>query len=339
MERGSESGASDPAAFPDLGESPESLGLAPLPGTSDGRFVAGKDGVRAVAATGDGKVEFVGFETHSLALVRSALGYPAYYPVPPLGDPAPVRAVLMDLDGTTVHSEEFWIWIIQLSTASLLGDPTFELEEADVAHVSGHSVSEHLKYCIAKYCPDRRLEDARRHYFEHTDREMRAILEGRGRSGAFRPAPGIREFLHELKDSGVRIGLVTSGLYEKAYPEILDVFKTLGMGDPEDFYDSIITAGTAVGRGRSGTMGELPPKPHPWLYAETLTIGLGMGFAERNAAVGIEDSGAGICSLRLAGIRSFGLNDGNIDESGTGGLCQFRVDGFDAIMEKIRALG
>ncbi|MFC7336829.1 HAD family hydrolase [Haloferula chungangensis] len=329
---------SDSADFPDLGESAETLGLDAREGTSDARFAVGKDGVRAIAATGDGKVEFVGFERHTLALVTSSLGYPAYYPVPALGEPAPIKAMLMDLDGTTVHSEQFWIWIIEQSTASLLDDAKFELEDADVAHVSGHSVSEHLQYCIAKYCPDKSLEEARRYYFEHTDREMAAILDGKGRPGAFTPAPGIKEFLLELKAMGVKLGLVTSGLFEKAYPEILDVFKTLGMGNPEDFYDSIITAGTAVGRGKAGTMGELPPKPHPWLYAESLTIGLGMKFEERNATLGIEDSGAGICSLRLAGIRSVGLNDGNIDDSGTGGLCQFRIDSFEEILAEIKAL-
>ncbi|MGB6221405.1 HAD family hydrolase [Haloferula sp.] len=330
---------SDTAVFPDLGESAAALGLLAAAKTSDGRFRTGGDGVRAVAVTGDGKVEFVGFENHTLAHVTSSLGYPAYYPVPSLGEPAPIKAVLMDLDGTTVHSEDFWIWIIEQSTASLLGDSKFELEDSDVAHVSGHSVSEHLKYCIAKYCPDRSLEDARRFYFEHTDREMKAILDGGGRPGAFKPAPGIKEFLLELRSMGVKLGLVTSGLYEKAYPEILDVFKTLDMGDPEQFYDSIITAGTAVGRGKAGTMGELPPKPHPWLYAESLTIGLGLGFEERSSVIGIEDSGAGICALRLAGIRPVGLNDGNIGESGTGGLCHLRVDGFDQIMAEIKALG
>ena len=40
----------------------------------------------------------------------------------------PLQAVLMDLDGTTVHSEHFWIWIIEKTTASLLGNPKFELE-------------------------------------------------------------------------------------------------------------------------------------------------------------------------------------------------------------------
>ena len=40
-----------------------------------------------------------------------------------------------------------------MTIASLLGKPGFELEEADLPFVSGHSVSEHLKYCTQKYCP------------------------------------------------------------------------------------------------------------------------------------------------------------------------------------------
>ena len=155
--------------FPDLGENCECLGLQGRDRTSDGRFSAGQGGVHAIGATRDGKVEFVGFDSHTLALVKSSMGYPAYYPVQPLLD-APLQAVLMDLDGTTVHSEEFWVWIIQLSTASLLGNSRFELEDADLPYVSGHSVSEHLQHCIAKYCPDKTVEEARRFYFEHTHR-------------------------------------------------------------------------------------------------------------------------------------------------------------------------
>ena len=60
-----------------------------------------------IAATGDGKVEFIGYENHTLALVYSSLGYPAYYPVRPVLLRQPLKAVLMDLDGTSVHSEAF----------------------------------------------------------------------------------------------------------------------------------------------------------------------------------------------------------------------------------------
>jgi beta-phosphoglucomutase-like phosphatase (HAD superfamily) len=279
-------------------------------------------------------VEFVGFDAHTLALIKSSMGYPAYYPVQPLEE-APLKAVLMDLDGTTVHSEEFWVWIIQLSTASLLGKSGFELEEADLPYVSGHSVSEHLQHCIAKYCPDKTVEEARRFYFEHTHREMKLILEGKGREGAFRPSPGIKEFLLGLKGMDLKIGLVTSGLYEKAYPEILDAFRTLGMGDPRDFYDAIITAGFALRRGEVGTLGELSPKPHPWLYAETARVGLGMASDQRGSVVGIEDSGAGICSIRLAGFTPYGIAGGNLEQSGAMGLCRACHVDFKSLYEDL----
>lgn len=320
--------------FPDLGNSASKLGLNKLAHTSDGRFSEGCGGVGAIAATGDGKVEFVGFESHTLAYVNSSMGYPAYYPVPAVSEEIPLEAVLMDLDGTTVHSEEFWVWIIQLTTAGLLDRSGFELEEADLPFVSGHSVSEHLQYCIGKYCPEKTVEEARGYYFEHTHREMKLILDGKGKPGAFRPSPGIKEFLLELKNMNLKIGLVTSGLYEKAFPEILDAFKTLGMGDPVEFYDAIITAGFAMRRGRQvGTLGELSPKPHPWLYAETLRVGLGM--ENRHAAIGIEDSGAGICSIRLAGMQAYGISGGNIEASGTRGLCRDYVDNFEELLGRI----
>jgi beta-phosphoglucomutase len=308
-------------SIPGLGEFDAASGLIPLEQTSDARFRCGCDGVRSITATGDRKVEFVAFAAHSLAMVKSALGYPAYYPVHPVELKKPVKAVLMDLDGTSVHSEEFWIWIIERSTASLLGDPGFKLSEDDFPYVSGHSVSEHLQHCIDKYAPGTPIEKARAFYFEHTRREMREILEGRGREGAFTPTPGLKEFLLELKRRNIKIGLVTSGLHEKAWPEILSAFRTLDMGDPGAFYEAAITAGFPLGQGAPGTLGELSPKPHPWLYAETATVGLGIPFAERHHVVGIEDSGAGVCSVRLAGYTTIGITGGNIGESGTRALC------------------
>lgn len=307
--------------FPALAASAQELGLDEKTRTSDGRFNIGQDGVISVGATGDGKVEFVGFESHTLAHVTSAMGYPAYYPVRPVDFEKPVRAVLMDLDGTTVRSEEFWIWIIQTSISSLLDDPSFELEDDDLPFVSGHSVSEHLQYCIEKYCPDRTVEEARSYYFEHTRRELSAILEGKGRVNAFVPSPGIKDFLLSLKERDILLGLVTSGLYEKAYPAIVSAFQTLGMGDPADFYDAIITAGFPLRNGQPGTLGELSPKPHPWLYAEAARVGLGLSDDQRTGVIGIEDSGAGVCSIRLAGFSAIGISGGNIEASGTRGLC------------------
>lgn len=322
--------------IPDLGTFDETSGLKKIDKCTDGVFAKGEKGVTNVYATGDGKVEFVCFEDSTIAYVASAIGYPAYYKVKPVAVQAPIKAVLMDLDGTSVRSEEFWIWIIEQTTASLLGDPDFRMEEADLPFVSGHSVSEHLQYMIDKYCPDKTLEEARKYYFEHTHREMDAIMQGKGKAGAFTPSLRLKEFLLALKDMGVKIGLVTSGLYEKAYPEIKSAFDTLEMGDPKDFYDSIISAGFPLMKGSVGTLGELSPKPHPWLYAETGAVGLGIAEADRCHVLGIEDSGAGVCSVRLAGYVTIGFDGGNINGSGTRALCNEYFDNFDQILDYIK---
>lgn len=307
----------------------------PVEATGDARFKLTDSGINYICTTGDQKVEFVFFDTHVLAYVKSALGYPAYYPVYPVQMKKPVKAVLMDLDGTSVRSEEFWIWIIQMTVSSLLDKPEFELCDDDLPFVSGHSVSEHLQYCIDKYCPDKTVEQARQYYFEHTRREMAEIVQGRGRTDAFVPTPGLKDFLYTLKSRKIKIGLVTSGLYEKAWPEILSAFRTLDMGDPKEFYDAIITAGFPLQKDSTGTLGELSPKPHPWLYAEVARVGLGIEQNDNSHIIGIEDSSAGVCSIRLANIPAIGISGGNIRQSRTTGLCHHYCDNFSEILSVI----
>jgi beta-phosphoglucomutase-like phosphatase (HAD superfamily) len=326
-------------ALPGLGTADSSQGWRELSACADGVHRAGENGVSRILSTGDGKVELIAWGDHTLAYVKSDMGYPAYYPLRPVNLKQPVKAVLMDLDGTTVRSESFWMWIIERSVASVLGDEDFRLEAADLPYVSGHSVSEHLQYCLGKYAPGAALVRARAFYTEHTRREMQNILEGRGRRDAFTPAPGVGEFLRALKERDIRIALVTSGLYAKAYPEILSAFQSLGLGKPEDFYDCIITAGESLGKGRAGTLGELEAKPHPWLYAEACRVGLDIAPEEREHVVGIEDSGAGVCAIRLAGYYTVGIAGGNIRESGAGGMCHRYCYDFTEILQLIDEQG
>jgi len=314
---------------------PELEGLSEIAVSESGMFEAGKDGVKRILVPGDKKCEFISYNDKTLCYVKSAMGAPAIYP---LADPeycGKAKALLMDLDGTSVKSEHFWMWIIEQSMARLIGKPRFQLEAADEPHVSGHSVSEHLQYCIDKYCPGKPLSEARTHYFDVTEYEMNEILEGRGKDGAFTPAENLKEFLYEVKGKGIKIGLVTSGLYNKAFPEILSAFKTLNMGDPLEFYDCIITAGFALKKGQCGTLGELAPKPHPWLYSETAKIGLGLTDDNKNAILGVEDSSAGIISIRLAGYTAIGLTDGNIQKSGVQSLCNKEIDKLEELLKII----
>lgn len=283
---------------------------------ANGLFTRGKDGVMNILTPKDKKSDFIVFNDKILIYIRSGLGHPSIYKLEDDVYNGPAEAVLMDLDGTSVQSESFWVWVIEQTMARVLNDKGFQLEADDEPHVSGHSVSEHLQYCIAKYAPHCTVEEARKKYFEVTRVEMDEILKGRGKADAFVPAPGLKDFLLTLKDRNIRIGLVTSGLYEKAWPEILSAFRVMGLGNPLNFYDAIITAGIAIKKGRAGTLGELSPKPHPWLYAETARIGLGIPPEKRNRVIGIEDSAAGILSLRLAGFSAIGMEGGNIRSGG-----------------------
>ncbi len=298
-------------------------------------FEAGKDGVKKILTPDDKKIDIVEFDDKKFCYVKSNMGYPAIYPMHKTHFEKKAEAILMDLDGTSVHSEEFWMWVIEQTTARLLGNSSFKKEKEDEPFISGHSVSEHLQYMINKYTKDSSLELARQYYFEIVNHEMAEIMKGRGKKDAFTPAPHLKEFLTTVKKEGIKIGLVTSGLYEKAMPEIISAFNQLGMGDPVDFYDSIITAGYALRKGQTGTLGELAPKPHPWLYAETARVGLGIPFERRHKVIGIEDSSAGVVSIKLAGFACVGIDGGNIEQSGIGDMCDYKINGLMDMLDII----
>lgn len=308
--------------------------LLPLPACTDGWHIAGENGVQAIVTTKEASVEYICMhDGRILAYVKSASGYPAYYPVARTVPQRGVTAVLMDLDGTTVKSEGFWIWILSLVVQQLTGRTDFMFNNSDIPHVSGHSVTEHLLYCIQKYAKNATIEQARSLYFTYVTREMQAIENGTGNKDAFILVPGVKEFLLELKARNIKVGLVTSGLYSKAYPEILAAFTANGLGCPTKFYDCIITAGYPLGAGQCGTIGELAPKPHPWLYAEAGAIGLNIPFSQRQQVLCIEDSAAGVHSINLAGYPCCGIAGGNIRQGGAHHLCDYYFESFADIIQ------
>ena len=259
-------------------------------------------------------------------------GIEATYPFEKPTTNFPVKAVLMDLDGTTVISEEFWIYLIE-KTVKQLTSPDFTLCEADTPFVSGFSTAEHLDYCIQKYNVQATLYEALETYHKTAKFELNEIMEGRGNAEAFKPRKGLKEFLYALKAHGIKIGLATSGLEYKALPEIVSAFCVLDMGDPLAFYDAIITGGRRKGEGEYGTMGELAVKPHPWIYAE-LANGLGL---KKEECIVVEDSSAGLLSGRLAGMNVIGFNDGNLIQSGLHEECIKMVDTLDEIIDFVTA--
>lgn len=300
--------------------------LIEIPCGGDGMFHTGREGVARIRTTNDRRIDLIEYEDKTLCYVKSSVGYPAIYPWQEAAFRPRAEAVLMDLDGTSVYSEPFWVSMIDAAAARMLGRPGFVHEKEDEPFISGNSVTEHLTYIIDKYAPGTPLEEARRYYHQAVAYEMQELLHGRGRAESFVPAKHLKEFLTELKRSDVKIALVTSGMTDKAMPEIVSVFRQLDMGDPLAFYDCIITGGTALEKGRLGTMGELELKPHPWLYAEAACVGLGIPKERRERVLGIEDSAAGVVSIRLAGFACAGVAGGNIREAGAEPLCSYQVN-------------
>ena len=308
--------------------------MIPLETTFDGQFAAGRGGVLEIYTPKDRKAEFLVLEDESCYVrLKTSFSAPVLYPLPEVEFRPKARAVLMDLDGTSVISEEFWIWIIELVMRELLRDRCFSLEEEDIPYVSGFSVTEHLQYCIDKYIPGADIAGARKVYHRITAQEMRRVMEGRGRADAFRVRPCLKDFLLALKENGIKIGLVTSGLYEKAMPEIVSAFRQMQLGEPLQFYDAVVTAGTAYGRGMPGTLGEYSAKPHPWLYSEIAGVGLGLGKEDACHVAVMEDSSAGVLAGRLAGYAVIGMEGGNIRQAGLECLTAKQTDALSEVLD------
>lgn len=256
-------------------------------------------------------------------------GVQATYPLPKANYSGKAKYVLMDLDGTTVKSEEYWIWLIEKTVKKLLGDESFTFAAEDIPYVSGFSTIEHLDYCIKKYNIPTDVLAANRLYHETAEYELNEILEGRGNASAFHPREGLKEFFAELKKRGIKIGLATSGLDYKAIPEIVSAFRNLDLGEPLAFYDAVITGGKRKLKGDYGTMGEMAAKPHPWVYAE---LAMGLGVLDKSEVVVLEDSSSGLISGRLAGFDVIGFNDGNILASGMAEQTYAMVDTLEDVL-------
>ena len=272
-------------------------------------------------------VEFFDWKNKPYCTINQC-GVEATYPFEKPQTEFPIQAVLMDLDGTTVISEEFWIYLIE-KTVKQISSPDFRLSEEDTPYVSGFSTAEHLEYCLNKYKIPKTVNEALEVYHKTARFELNEIMEGRGNVDAFKPRAGLKGFLYSLKKAGIKIGLATSGLDYKAIPEIVSAFRVLDMGDPIEFYDAIITGGRRKGEGEYGTIGEMAVKPHPWIYSELVG---GLNVDKKNAIV-IEDSSAGLLSGRLAGMNVIGFNDGNLIQSGLNEECIAMVDTFDDIIK------
>jgi beta-phosphoglucomutase-like phosphatase (HAD superfamily) len=294
-----------------------------------GLLETGKNGVTALARNRGGEFVFIARGDQTEVMLCSKMGVnPPRFALLPATIQAPLKAVLLDLDGTCVKSEPLWIAVILQVTNEMRQRANLTLLESfepnDLPHVSGRTVPEHLAYCQAKFFPHGSTDAAREIYDRITksDAEMDAIataLRNKGKS-PYEPALGLKELLLELRERNVRIGMVTSGLYYKAWPEITEAFRRMNLGDPLQFLDGFITAGQRVEKGRSGTMGDAIAKPWPNIYYE---VAKALGFRSEIAGqfVVVGDSASDVGSARTIGVAVIGVEGGNIDEAGVRQMC------------------
>ena len=262
----------------------------------------------------------------------SQFGVTTIYPIKKPEKNTQIKYILMDLDGTTVRSEQFWMYLIECTMKKLLNDNSFKFTKEDEPFVCGYSTPEHLKYCKKKYHFQESIEEALVVYNEITDFELKEISEGRGNSDAFKPRPGLKEFLLFLKEKGIKVGLATSGLDYKSIPEIVAAFRHMGMGEPLSIYDAIVTGGSLPKKGEYVHVSELIAKPHPWVYKQ---LAEALGVKDNREALIIEDSASGVVAARAAGFNVIGFDDGNLITSNLDEQCLFLANTFKDIEQFI----
>lgn len=204
-----------------------------------------------------------------------------------------LKAVMMDMDGSSTDTESVVLESIREMMAYATGNPDFRFKTEDYPNIIGDSTTNHVRYLVGEYGLDGNgLDELISVYYDSYHKLLYEVRDGHREAGLeelIKPMPYLREFLLGLKGRGLKVGLVTSSLYEEMEIVMRHVFETLGMGvDFTDFYDGVISAEAA---------GEPFLKPHPNLYV----LMQGMLDVGPEEAFVIEDSTAGIAAGRIAG--------------------------------------
>lgn len=306
---------------------------------SRGELMVGKEGVTALFANSSDEYVFIERGEYMEVVINNNIGI---YPSFALNDvqmKAPLKGVLFDLDGTCVKSEKFWIAVILKSVnierqrANMPPLERFEREE--LPYISGKTVPEHLLYCIERYAPHSTLDQMQMVYTEIAEEYMVRLNNNELDIEAFQPADGLKEMFTMLKRSGVKIGIVTSGLYYKAMPELEQAMDSMELGDATQYFDAILTSGTLAKKGECGTMGNAIAKPWPNIYFEAAQV-IGFTMDQRHHFVGVGDSSSDIGSLRFMGTPVIGVGDGNIERAGVKSMCTEFVEDLHGVIALLK---
>ncbi|MEU9129983.1 HAD family phosphatase [Kitasatospora sp. NPDC048540] len=198
------------------------------------------------------------------------------------GDGAGLQAVLLDMDGTLVDTEDFW-WQAE---ASLFAELGHQLDEADRAHVVGGPMSRVIDYLL------------QRTGVTLTPEELTVLINQRFvdlLAGGVPLMPGAERLLNTLDAHGIPAALVSA-----SHRHIIDiVLKSLGA-----HHFAFSVAGDEVVR----------TKPHPDPYlAAVARFG-----AEPGRCVVVEDAPTGVRAAEAAGCPVIAVPSVAVIEPGPG---------------------
>lgn len=184
------------------------------------------------------------------------------------------KAVIFDMDGTLIDS--MWLW--KTIDIEYLGKHHIELPLDLQKEIEGMSFSETAMYFKKRFSIEDDVEDIKKEwnemaaYYYHT----KVTLKDK-----------VVDFIHALRENGVKIGIGTSNSKELA-ELILQRFEIAHL------FDSVRTS-CEVEKG----------KPHPDIF---LKVAKDLGV-EPNACVVFEDVPNGLMAARRAGMKSVAIYD------------------------------
>lgn len=192
--------------------------------------------------------------------------------------PSPLRAVLFDMDGTLVQTEEFWGEAMSELAARLGGRMSDEARAQTIGSTMRHSMQV-LHADLGLVPTEEQLQvDAR--WVEDRTGELMA--------GGIRWQPGARELLVAVRAAGLAAALVTTTPRHLAEIVLRSIREDLGY-DPFD----LTVCGDEVAARK--------PDPAPYLQAMVALA------VDADECVIIEDSAAGIASGLAAGVAVLGV--------------------------------
>ena len=180
-----------------------------------------------------------------------------------------LQAVLFDMDGLLVRTEDTWLTVEYEVMAALGGPWGPEHQRALLGGALGTS-ARYLRELAGADVPQ-----------EHVEELLLAGMERQLRSGPIAWMPGARELLDELHAAGVPCGLVSAS-HRRLVDAVLTAIGAHGF--------AVTVAGDEVARTK--------PHPEPYLRAA------GLLEAGPSSCVVLEDSPTGVAAAMAAGCRT-----------------------------------